>query len=203
MGLEVRCRARIGRRAAEGTALLESAEIRFRGDPKLVIPFGAIRDLEARDGWLHVKHDGGAAAFELGDAAARKWIDRIRNPRSRLDKLGVKPGHVVGVIGVDDADFAGELAARGAEVTNGKVPKGADLAFLGAAKKSDLSRLGAAAKAIARDGAIWVVWPKGRPELREDDVRAAALAGDLVDVKVVAFSAALSGLKLVIRKAKR
>jgi hypothetical protein len=47
------------------------------------------------------------------------------------------------------------------------------------------------------------VWPKGRPEFREDDVRRAALGAGLVDVKVVAFSAALSALKLVIPVAQR
>ena len=47
------------------------------------------------------------------------------------------------------------------------------------------------------------MWPKGRPELREDDIRRAALAIDLVDVKVAAFSATHSALKLVIPVAKR
>ena len=56
---------------------------------------------------------------------------------------------------------------------------------------------------MSRDGAIWVIWKKGDPALREDDVRAAALKTSLVDVKVVAFSPTHSGLKLVIRKSHR
>jgi hypothetical protein len=47
------------------------------------------------------------------------------------------------------------------------------------------------------------LWPKGRKELREDDVRAAAKAQGLVDVKVMSFSATLSALKLVIPVALR
>ncbi|HEY2980381.1 MAG TPA: hypothetical protein VGJ22_04300 [Anaerolineales bacterium] len=47
------------------------------------------------------------------------------------------------------------------------------------------------------------VWTKGRKEFREDDIRAFALAHDLVDVKVMAFSETLSGLKLGIPVAKR
>ena len=52
-------------------------------------------------------------------------------------------------------------------------------------------------------GAIWVVWPKGRKELREDDVRNAAKAQGLVDIKVMSFSETLSALKLVIPVAER
>ena len=75
--------------------------------------------------------------------------------------------------------------------------------FLGVKTLGDLSRLPAAMAALERNGAIWVVWPKGRRELTEDHVRAKALASGLVDVKVVAFSGTLSALKLVIPVAKR
>jgi hypothetical protein len=50
---------------------------------------------------------------------------------------------------------------------------------------------------------VWVVWPKGRKELREDDVRAAGGPAGLVDVKVMAFSDTLSGLKMVVPLARR
>ena len=56
---------------------------------------------------------------------------------------------------------------------------------------------------ITRDGAIWTVWAKGRRELREDDIRRAATAAGLVDVKVVKFSETHSALKLVIPKDRR
>jgi hypothetical protein len=50
---------------------------------------------------------------------------------------------------------------------------------------------------------IWAIWPKGQKHIKEDMIRAAALEQDLVDVKVIAFSEALSGLKLVIPLARR
>ena len=65
-------------------------------------------------------------------------------------------------------------------------------------KRADLVRLGPLRDAIVRNGAIWVVWPKGGKELREDDVRAFGAKVGLVDVKVVSFSDSLSGLKMVI-----
>jgi len=50
---------------------------------------------------------------------------------------------------------------------------------------------------------VWAVYAKGRRELSENTVRAAAIDAGLVDVKVVAFSEALSSLKLVIPRALR
>jgi hypothetical protein len=66
-----------------------------------------------------------------------------------------------------------------------------------------LDKLTALRDSITQDGAIWVVWPKGQKSLREDDVRRAAKAQGLVDVKVMSFSDTLSGLKLVIPVAQR
>ena len=66
-----------------------------------------------------------------------------------------------------------------------------------------LGRLATLQRRIRRNGAIWVVWPKGQPHIKEDMIRAAAIAHGLVDVKVIAFSEALSGLKLVIPLARR
>ena len=60
---------------------------------------------------------------------------------------------------------------------------------------------------MARDGMIWVSWPKkasGVPsEITEDTVRELALPMGLVDVKVCAVDQIWSGLKLVIRKELR
>jgi len=83
------------------------------------------------------------------------------------------------------------------------VRKGAAVVLFGVRRVAQLSRLAALRAAIAPDGAIWVVWPKGRKELREDDVRAAAKRSGLVDVKVASVSDTLSGLKLVIPVAQR
>ncbi len=67
--------------------------------------------------------------------------------------------------------------------------------------------LAALEAALQRDGAIWVSWPKKaakvETDVTEDQVRAAALKLDLVDVKVAAVDTIWSGLKLVIRKERR
>jgi len=60
---------------------------------------------------------------------------------------------------------------------------------------------------IARDGMIWVSWPKQSSkvptDISEDIIRALALPLHLVDVKVCAVGEIWSGLKLVIRKELR
>lgn len=60
---------------------------------------------------------------------------------------------------------------------------------------------------LARDGQIWVSWPKKSSkvdaDITEDTIREVALPMGLVDVKVCAVDAVWSGLKLVIRKARR
>jgi hypothetical protein len=123
--------------------------------------------------------------------------------RSRLDKLGVKDGAKVVLVGLSDAEFRRELRTRTGKVSIGRAGKGNDLVFFSVTGVSELKRLKVFREAIRPAGAIWVLWPKGRPALREDDVRNAALSSGLVDIKVVAFSEALSGLKLVIPVAQR
>ncbi len=72
------------------------------------------------------------------------------------------------------------------------------------ALKAHLTRL---RKTIARDGMIWVSWPKKSAgvatDITEDVIRAIALPMGFVDVKVCAVDAIWSGLKLVIRKELR
>lgn len=60
---------------------------------------------------------------------------------------------------------------------------------------------------IARDGMIWVSWPKKAAkvatDITEDVIRDVVLPMGLVDVKVCAVDEIWSGLKLVIRKELR
>lgn len=60
---------------------------------------------------------------------------------------------------------------------------------------------------IARDGCIWVSWPKKSSrvdtDITEDVIREVALPLGLVDVKVCAVDETWSGLKLVIRVENR
>src|ERR1700676_2777296 len=120
MGQEIKCRVDFAGASSYGKALLETSEIIFRGAFRLKIPFQAITSLEASKGCLSVDYPDGRAVFHIGKAA-EKWVEKIRNPPSRLDKLGVKPGIKVHLIGRHDQDFRRELDQRGA-VSSAKKP---------------------------------------------------------------------------------
>lgn len=124
------------------------------------------------------------------------------SPKPVVEKLGARPGQRWVLLGADLEQQAADLQAIGV-ATLVRVPRLADAIVLRVDVKADLDRLTRLRAVIAPAGAIWVFWRKGRQELREDDVRAAAIAQGLVDVKVIRVSDVLSGLKLVIPLAQR
>lgn len=123
--------------------------------------------------------------------------------RSRIEKLGVKPGHVVLVLGVEgDCQFMDELRAQGATVrTGGNKPM--DMIFALFRHRNDLRRLRALVPRLKADGVLWTLRPKGSPDLKEAEMMQAGQEAGLVDVKVVAFSDVLTAEKFVIPVANR
>ena len=203
MGSEAVCSVRYGSQASEGRALLETSELIFRGDFRLRIPFAEITSLADEDGELRVGYAGDVAVFELGHNAGA-WAAKIRNPRGLLDKLGVKPGMRVAVLGVEDADFLTQLRSRIEMLCTGEALADTDIVFYKADRLADLDRLGELRSVLKPAGAIWVVSPKGKGiEVKDTDVMAAARAAGLVDTKVVSFSETHTALRLVIPTADR
>jgi hypothetical protein len=182
--------------------MLETDELLLRGAERVRIRLADITKATAADGRLVVRHKGGTATFELGSVAGR-WAERINHPPTLADKLGVKPGQRVTLLGLDDPSFAKTLEERGADVGRGRPRKGTDCVFLGVHRPRDLARLESLEAAMARDGAVWVVYPKGRKDPSEVDVIEAGKAAGFVDVKVARFSDTHTALKFVIPKARR
>ena len=197
MGSEARCDVRLNKQTSKGRARLEEKELLFRGDFRLKIPFGDVKSIDVKRGVMTIAFPGGEAAFDLGPDA-EKWAEKIRNPKGLLDKLGVKPGMKVSLLGIEDAGFKKQLRARTDDVTEGRAAKGSDIVFVKMTEAKEAARLEALRAAIKPGGAVWVVWPKGQKAFREDDARNAGPAAGLVDVKVASFSDTLSALKMVI-----
>lgn len=200
MGLESDCTATFGGRRSKGRAYLETDSLIFRGTFRLVIPFTGMTSVQVRDGRLTVHFSDRAATFALG-ARAQTWAEKILHPKSLLDKLGVKPGDNVAVVGIKDADFLDRLRAR-TDVTS-RVRTDHDAIFVQADRRSTLSRLDRLRRALAAAGGLWVVAPKGVQEIAEADVLAAGRKAGLVDVKVVRFSDTHTAHKFVIPKIRR
>jgi hypothetical protein len=122
----------------------------------------------------------------------------------RLDKLGVKPGARVALVGLSDAGFEAELRDRTGDVTYGEPAPDTDLVFLAADDVATLATLPALRHRLRPNGAIWVVSRKGKAAtLRDVEVMAAGKAAGLVDNKVVSFDDTRTSLRLVIPVALR
>jgi len=180
----------------EGRLQYEPPKLIFRGRARRVFDAAALTGVRAEAGEL-VLADG--SRFALGEKAAASWAEAILNPKTRMQKIGAKPGMRAGVLGVDDATLAAELAAAGAEVVAER--RDLDLLFYAADSAGDLARIAELIPALAERGALWVVSRKGKAATISDvEVMRAAKAQGLVDNKVVAFSDTHTSLRFVRRR---
>jgi hypothetical protein len=125
-------------------------------------------------------------------------------------KLGIKEGASVALLTAPE-DF---------ERTLGELPPGAgvrrdlrgraplDVVLLFTIARTDLeARFGKARDRIAKNGSLWVAWPKKSSrvstDLTENVVRAIGLDAGLVDNKVCAIDETWSGLRFVWRTKDR
>ena len=140
--------------------------------------------------------------FYLGEKA-EVWADKIKNPKSIIDKLGIKPTSRVVVPGIADEKFLGELSKR-TKFMQKKLAKELDFIFYSAESVDDLGKLSSLKTYLKEDGAIWVVSRKGKEAtLKDTEVMAEAKKAGLIDNKVVGFSPTHTALKLVIPKDQR
>jgi hypothetical protein len=198
MGAEANCKAKFNGRATSGKARLEMNTLEFRApELRLSIPFKQIHRIAGERGSLVVECGQGTLSLALGPAAAR-WAAKIQNPKSRLDKIGVKPEWRASAVDVDDRQFLKEIGGRIAQLSIGRVLDDSDAIFFGATDAGQLSRLPTLKRSLKPAGALWVIRPKGRKEISEQSVMRAGKAAGLVDVKVVSFSATHTAEKFVI-----
>ena len=156
-----------------------------------------------KGGALHITHAGGTAVLALGEAASTKWAARIRSPCSLADKHGIKSGMKVAVLGVEDEAILLDVESRGAVLVHDEIPAGTPLVLWRVTSPAALSKLSSIAKSIARDGAIWVVHPRGVAAVADTVIFAAGKDAGLVATKVVRFSDVDTAKKLVIPRAAR
>lgn len=197
MGKEADVTARFADGADRGRLQYEAPRLVFRGAQRRVYEGGSLVDVRAEGADL-VLADG--ARFTLGEARAAAWVQAIRNPKSRLDKIGVKAGMRIAVIGVADPTFTEELVERGAAPVSERTAL--DLLFYAADSAEALAGIAGLVPALAERGALWIVSRKGKAATVKDvDVMAAAKACGLVDSKVVGFSETLTALRFTRRRA--
>jgi Protein of unknown function (DUF3052) len=180
MGTEIVCEAKYKRASYRVKLHLDTQTLTLRDELKLSIPLQEIQKVEAKDS--------------------------IRNPRSLLDRLGIKPGQIISILGLDDPSFVAELRQRTDAVTQNSVKPKSDIIFVRARQRANLAKLKTLRRSLKSNGAIWVLWKKGLKgpdDVKESEVMAAGKAQGLVDVKIASFSDELSALKFVIPVADR
>lgn len=240
MGRESICDVILNGQKANSKVLLESQSIIIRGELRTTIPLESLTHAEVQNGCLQLtwplptentnaKRDDApdasaadpagtgpgtaqSAQLFLGDEAG-KWLTQILNPKSRLDKLGVKAGRRVGLVGLHSGQFRQqdtspgafeqELQDRGVEIARVEPGAGLEQVFYFAPNRDALAALATLKKCLRKDGGIWVLSPKKNPDITEQDVMGRAKDAGLVDVKVVGFSEKLTAARLVIPKAQR
>ena len=123
-------------------------------------------------------------------------------------KLGIVDDSTVVTIDAP-ANYAKLLAPLppGARIVS-RSPRSPGLVHVFATSRAELKKnLDGLRNSIARDGVVWVSWPKKTAkvptDITEDVIREVALPMGFVDVKVCAVDDTWSGLKLVIRRELR
>jgi hypothetical protein len=123
--------------------------------------------------------------------------------RSRVEKLGIKPGADVLLLGIeDDVAFVEELRGAGAVIRTAGSQQ-ADMIFATFHHRDALRRLPRLVPRMRADGVLWTLRPKGSKDLTEAEMMRAGQAAGLVDVKVVSFSERLTAEKFVVPIARR
>ena len=126
-----------------------------------------------------------------------------------VKKLGFKEGFRAGLVNPPKG-FQKELTGLPNEVliSVSSLTKPLDLIILFADSQKMLkSEFPKAARKLAKNGMLWVAWPKKASgvstDLTDNSVRHIGLDAGLVDVKVCAINDVWSGLKFVYRLADR
>ena len=203
MGQEVKTTLRWDGRIIEGTALLESEALVFRGSASLNIPFKEMFAVEANSGWLEIKSARGLMLIELGPKA-ETWAEKIKNPKALVEKLGVDATKKIAALGKLDADLRADIEGTGAKIAKtAKAAAAFDLVFVSAANKKEIEKVPAAKELVKDDGGIWIVYPKGSADLTEREVLTAGRTLGLTDNKQVKVSDTLTSVRFVIPVAHR
>lgn len=119
-------------------------------------------------------------------------------------KLGIKPGMRVRLVN-EPAHYFDLIGPLPDGVTMAKASRGVfDFIHLFATSAKELDQvLPVLKKSLAKDGALWISWPKKTSKIKHDVgeaiVREAGLEFGMVDVKICAVDEDWSGLKFVWR----
>jgi hypothetical protein len=196
MGTVVQGTVTVGGQKVNCKADFASDHVTFSGGRRGEVPYAKVEVVGTARGVLKLRVDGALMEFPLGDKVER-IAAKVRKPPTLMDKLGVKAGLSIAVVGVDAKGFLAELAKAAPDATRGEPGRPVDLLFLAVRGRDELGRIGEMVPHLKPDAGLWAVYPKGRRDIRESDVLEAGRAAGLKDVKVARVSPELTALRFV------
>jgi hypothetical protein len=173
-----------------------SDHVTFSGGRRGEVPYTKVQVLGTAKGVLRLRVDGALMDFPLGTKVDRVAA-KIRKPPTLMEKLGVHSGLKVAVVNIEAKAFNVELAKSAPDAIHGEPGRPVDLLFLAVRGRDELDRIAGMERHLKPDGGLWVVYPKGKRDLRESDVLAAGREAGLKDQKVARVSTEFTALKFV------
>ncbi len=193
MGLEIKTVAVKGAKKFSGKLHLDSRELKFSSPEfKWSIPLGDGIKAIAKKTKLIVSKGRDKVTFEIGERPER-WVDKILNPPSRLDKLGVKPGMKCWLSKGFESEFKTELKSQEAKIT--RQIDNCDLAFFSIDDRKNFGSLLECCDAMPGATNIWVVYPKGSNAITQGEVMGTLKKAGFGPSKTASFDEQLSSMR--------
>jgi len=126
--------------------------------------------------------------------------------RDVTDKLGLKPGHAVRIVGKADRALLQKVRAKIGRGFSAAEEKADVVLYWAASDKEVTAILKKLKRGIALNGGIWVITfkkGKGAPYVIDRALIAAGLKAGLVDNKICSVSDTQSAMRFVIRREDR
>lgn len=199
MAMESACKLQVGKERFQGRVRMQGDCIDYRGTPKFRFRIAEMRDPRREDLTIHFNIHGNSVSIELSSLrAAENWIEYILHPQTLADKLGVKEGHAVRVMNIEDDELINSIQNKSAKLVSRNTSR-CDLVMLGVERSSELRQLEDLSERLRPKGAIWVVLPKAGRLVTKANVFAAAREAGLNHVEVVDYSETMYAHKIVRR----
>lgn len=174
-----------------------SDRVRLSGGKRGDVPYKGVEVVSTTKGILRVRIDGTILEFDVGSTVDR-LANKIRKPATRLEKMGIKAGLQIALVGPQDKSFVDELRRNAPTFTDGRPTGLVDVLVYAAKSIDDLADIPALAQHLEPDGGLWVVYRKGKRDPAELDVIAAGRQAGLKDIKIARFSETHTAMKFVL-----
>ncbi len=197
MAMESACKLQVGRDHYDGKVRMEADHIDFSGQTKFRFRITEMTGPRRQDLNILFGFHGHGVTIELSsERAAQNWIEYILHPRTLADKLGVKDGHTVRVMNLDDSELMDSLQTKNTKLVSQPSSR-CDMVMLGVERSSELRQIEDLSENLRPNGAIWVVLPKSGRTVTKANVVAAVREAGLNHVEVVDYSETQAAHKIV------